>query len=222
MGLHIPLSYNELDKSRRKSRERDIGDADGPLELRSPMSQSEEEDLEAEGEEFVDAPDSQYNPTSEREDVGVQADLLAQEPVPYQQSPSKALVRTPAPPSKDDAADQKWRKRVEQALVKMTAEVAALREQLESRRLFNHTRRYKFFRWVVRFVWGTIKHLAVDIIILGLILLWLRRKKDRRLEGAVSVLLGDAVGQVQRVSGAQIGKIQLPRLVGGSKKGGAS
>jgi hypothetical protein len=213
MGLHMapPPPYPQYASSRRRDTD------DGPLQIRSPMSQSEEDELEEEeqAEEFVDAPDSQYNPNTEGEDVAVHADLTRQPPVPI---PKEVTRASPSPP-KDDPADQKWKKRVEQALVKMTAEVAALREQLESRRLFSHSRRYLFFRWLFRFVWGSLKHVAVDILILGLILLWMRRKKDRRLEGAVRVLLGDAVAQVQRVRGSQIGKLQLPKL---SKKHVAS
>ena len=174
------------------------------------MSQSEEELEEEEEqieEEFVDAQDSQYNPNTEpdNEDVGVQADLTVQEPVPY----TAALVKAAPPNPPDSPGDQKWKKRVEQALFKMTAEVAALREQLEARRLFSYSRRYTIFRFIFRFLWGSLKHIAVDIIILGLILLWMRRKDDRRLEGAIRVLLGDAVTQVR---GAQIGRLQLPGL----------
>ena len=210
MGLHIPPNYPGIGNTR----ERDKDDDEGQLQLRSPMSQSEEEELEEEArEEFVDAPDSQYNPNTEGEDVGVQADLSSQPPMPI----SKAVTKSPppaAPQKKDDPAEHKWRKRVEQTLVKMTAEVAALREQLEQRRLFTYSRTYTFFRWVSRLIWASLKHVAVDIVILGLVLLWLRRKKDRRLEGAIRVLLGDAVAQVQRVGGVQIGRIQLPKLTG--------
>ncbi|KAF2652839.1 hypothetical protein K491DRAFT_695266 [Lophiostoma macrostomum CBS 122681] len=203
VGLHMPPHYSQLGNSRT------IDTDGGPLQVKSPMSQSEEDELEEEQkEEFVDAPDSQYNPVPAGEDVGIQADLAPRPPIP----PSKAIRSAPDARSREDAADLKWRKRVEQALVKMTAEVAALREQLESRRLFSHSRKYRFFRWVFRLVWGSLKHLALDIFILGLVLLWMRRKKDHRLEGAVRVLLGDAVAQVQKVGGAQIGKIQLPSL----------
>ncbi|CAN9227224.1 unnamed protein product [Alternaria alternata] len=84
----------------RGQEQRDI-----PLRVKSPMSQSEEEleEEEAEidrGEVFVDAPDSQYNPTSypdddqpELEDAGVQTDLqqlIRAEPIPIQ-------TPTPAP-----------------------------------------------------------------------------------------------------------------------------
>ena len=98
-----------------------------------------------------------------------------------------------------------------------TAEVAALREQLESRRLFTNNRTHTFFSWLFKFLWAGLKHIAVDIVVLGIVLLWMRRKEDRRLEGAIRVLLGDAVAQVQKVGGAQIasiGKIPLPKIPG--------
>lgn len=237
MGLHMPQDYQGF--ASRKARAVGLGnddgeDDDGPLQIKSPMSQSEEDLEEEEAEldredEFVDAPDSQYNPNSEY--AGVQTELKPQEPIPY--TPSKppprpgfmarltpALTPAPAPsqPPQESAADKKWRTRMEQALVKMTAEVAALREQLEQRRLFSHSPKFLLLRFVWRIVWGSIKHVAIDIVILGIVLLWMRRKKDRRLEGAIRVLLGDAVAQVQKVGGAQLGKVKLPTLVG--KKGG--
>lgn len=205
----------------KKGNERDaeVDDDEGsPLQLRSPMSQSEEEELEEQGDEFVDAADSQYNAGGVPAvyDAGVQTNLTPVPPEPYMSPKSKALVPIPKPtsPPVESAADQKWRKRVEQALVKMTAEIAALREQLESRRLFSHSRKYTFVRFIFRLVWGSIKHVALDFIILGILLLWMRRKKDQRLEGAIRVLLGDAVAQVQNLGGVQIGKIQLPAIPG--------
>ena len=103
----------------------------------------------------------------------------------------------------------------------MTAEVAALREQLENRRLFTHTLQFRILRFVTNTVWGLVKHVALDVVILGIILLWMRRKKDRRLEGAMRVLLGDAVAQVQKVGEKQLthlGKIHLPILGGGKSR----
>ncbi|KAF2640535.1 hypothetical protein P280DRAFT_517905 [Massarina eburnea CBS 473.64] len=231
--------YPKLDSGKGKGRADD--DNEGPLQAKSPMSQSEEEledeEADIDREEFVDAPDSQYNPNSEppAEETDVKTDvktgLQTQEPVPYatpQKPPGRsigllpALFTTPtaAPngPSYETAADKKWRKRVEQALVKMTAEVAALREQLESRRLFTHSKKFIFFRFLFRLVWRSLKHVAIDVFILSIVLVWMRRKKDKRLEGAIRVLLGDAVAQVQKVGGKQFGKVKLPALVGGAKK----
>ena len=85
----------------------------------------------------------------------------------------------------------------------MTAEVAALRELLEARS-WAHSRRARLeqLAWAVLGFVGRL--IVVDLALLVLLLLWLRRKKDGRLEGAIRVLLGDAVAQVQRVgSGVQ-------------------
>ena len=57
------------------------------------------------------------------------------------------------------------------------------------------------------------------MFILGIVLLWMRRKKDKRLEGAIRVLLGDAVAQMQRGGGMVFGRVRLP-LLGRAKKGG--
>lgn len=241
--MHIPPHYPQLGgSSRMGQRQSDDDDDDRPLQIKSPMSQSEEELEEEEAEidreeEFVDAPDSQYNPNSEDVDAGVQTDsnLIRRDPMPDstptpaprmrsllpQSLPMPVFTSTPTPaagggPQHESAADKKWRARVEQAIVKMTAEVAALREQLEARRLFSHSPHYRLFRGVWRWVWASLKHLAVDVFILGVVLLWMRRKKDRRLEGAVRVLLGDAVAQVQKVGGVQLGKVKLP-ILGGKK-----
>jgi hypothetical protein len=244
MGLHHPPSHSYMGESRPDQRRPDGQDDDDddnqPLQVKSPMSQSEEEleeeEAEIDREEFVDAPDSQYNPNLEDVDVGVQTDmaLIRQNPMPIdtptpatrirsilpQSIPMPNFTSTPAPatgaPQPETAADKKWRGRVEQTLQKMTAEVAALREQLEARRLFSHSPHYRLIRGIWRWVWAGIKHIAVDVFILGIVLLWMRRKKDRRLEGAIRVLLGDAVAQVQKVGGAQLGKVKLPGL-GGKK-----
>lgn len=257
-------SSNDMDRPRNEPQHSERRDV--PLRVKSPMSQSEEEleeeeaEIDREGEVFVDAPDSQYNPTSypdndapELEDAGVQTDLqqlIRAEPIPIQtptpaprnrgigvlgkpiQMPIPGFGSTPAPAgngaaggkdtsSKESVADQKWRKRVEQSLMKMTAEVAALREQLEARRLFAHSVHYQLFRGVWRWVWACFKHIAVDVFILGIVLLWMRRKKDKRLEGAIRVLLGDAVAQMQRGGGMVFGRVRLP-LLGGGKKGGTA
>ncbi|KZF20647.1 acyl-CoA binding protein [Xylona heveae TC161] len=81
-----------------------------------------------------------------------------------------------------------WRRQVEQALVKITAEIAALREQIES----SHRRSVKKRPPLVAFVlWAmgtSIRHLLIDTIIVGVLFLWMRRRKDPRLEDALKVI----------------------------------
>ncbi|OAL01788.1 hypothetical protein IQ06DRAFT_315611 [Phaeosphaeriaceae sp. SRC1lsM3a] len=239
LGMHMPPAHGYGRESRRID-DHDDDDADPPLQIKSPMSQSEEEleeeEAEIDREEFVDAPDSQYNPNADDAAVQTEPGLIRQNPKPVdtptpaprmrsilpQSIPMPSFTSTPAPPATgapqpEAAADKKWRGRVEQALQKMTAEVAALREQLEARRLFSHSPHYRLFRGIWRWLWAAFKHVAVDMLLLAIVLLYMRRKKDTRLEGAIRVLLGDAVAQVQKVGGAQLGKVKLPGLLG--KKG---
>ncbi|EMC96287.1 hypothetical protein BAUCODRAFT_69929 [Baudoinia panamericana UAMH 10762] len=109
--------------------------------------------------------------------------------------------------------EARWRKRIESSLIKLTTEVAALREQLESRRFLKQQRQRSLLGWLLRFGWWAVQLLVADAVILWIVILYMRRKKDRRLEGAVRVLLGDAVAQVQRV-GREVKMPTLPKLPG--------
>ncbi|TLD32098.1 acyl CoA binding protein-domain-containing protein [Venturia nashicola] len=209
-------SFQEEQRLRNERRK-----SSDPIRLISPLSQSQEEELleaeEDETEEFVDAPDSQMaDPPPRMIDAEIASPLRNERRSPQNEDRPKARRKSSNGPSNDE----KWRKRIESALVKMTAEVAALREQLESRRLFTHTLQYRILRFISNAVWGLVKHVALDVVILGVILLWMRRKKDKRLEGAMRVLLGDAVAQVQKVGEKQLiqlGKIHLPTIIGAGK-----
>jgi hypothetical protein len=79
----------------------------------------------------------------------------------------------------------KWRRTIEQALVKMTAEIAALREQIATGREYQGKRRKSLGRWIAWLLWACIRHFLVDVVVLGIVLLWLRRRKDRRVEDLV-------------------------------------
>ena len=79
-----------------------------------------------------------------------------------------------------DNKNRKWRRRVEQALVKMTAEVAALREQIEKRRAYEIKKRRSLWAWIFWFIWISVKHFAINALLLTAFLLWMRRRKDKR------------------------------------------
>lgn len=86
---------------------------------------------------------------------------------------------------KKDKKTKRWRRTVEQALVKMTAEIAALREQISTGREYQGKKRRSPGRWLTWFIWLCMRHFLVDMLVLGLLLLWLRRRKDRRIEDLV-------------------------------------
>ncbi|KAK3706490.1 hypothetical protein LTR37_012700 [Vermiconidia calcicola] len=175
----------------------DPGGREGPMRVLSPVSQADEEDLmgDEEREEFVDAPVSQVDDDELRNgsevamtDAGVQA--VAEPRIPQ-----------------SSRGDARWRRRIESSLIKLTTEVAALREQLETARYFKRQSRKSFFSWVFRISWWAVQLFVTDAVILWIVILYMRRKDDRRLEGAVRVLLGDAVAQVQKVKMPNLPKL---------------
>ncbi|CAK4029972.1 Autophagy-related 37 [Lecanosticta acicola] len=183
------------------------GGRDGGKGLRvlSPVSQADEnEAAEEEREEFVDAPVSQID----------EADLQdASEPG------DRASEGRFLPPQRRQSspADNRWRKRIESSLMKLTTEVAALREQLETRRYFSYQRKHSWLGWILRLSWWAVQLVVADAVILWIVILYMRRRQDRRLEGAVRVLLGDAVAQMQNL-GTQVKMPALARIPGRKAK----
>lgn len=87
-----------------------------------------------------------------------------------------------------DIRNRRWRRRVEQALTKMTAEVAAMKEQMESRADLNR-RRSRLWAWLKWLVWVAIRQIFWDLAILTMGLVWLRLRGDRRFENRLRALL---------------------------------
>ncbi|KAF4462334.1 endozepine [Fusarium albosuccineum] len=83
----------------------------------------------------------------------------------------------------------RWQRKVERALTTMSAEVAALREQITTGREWRAKKERSFPAWVKWFAWLVMKHLVADLIILAVVLLWMRKRKDRRLEDLVRAAL---------------------------------
>ncbi|KAI5796910.1 acyl CoA binding protein-domain-containing protein [Pyronema domesticum] len=128
------------------------------------------------------------NPDSDDEDDAGPQGLGFISPAPYAAS---AASSSPDPPGPGNPAggNKIWRSRVEKALSKMTTEVAALREQLESRR--EERRKAKSRRVWVWFLWGcwaVARHLVLEAVIWGVVLFWMRRRGDRRAEEALRVV----------------------------------
>ncbi|RGP80824.1 hypothetical protein FLONG3_1056 [Fusarium longipes] len=81
-----------------------------------------------------------------------------------------------------DRSSGRWQRKVERALTTMSAEVAALREQITTGREWRAKKERSFSAWMKWFAWLLVKHIFADLVILSVVLLWLRRRKDRRLE----------------------------------------
>ncbi|GAP85612.2 putative acyl binding family protein [Rosellinia necatrix] len=127
------------------------------------------------------------------------------QPVSGTDGPMKVL----SPMSEDDAAEHqyrdeqeggedevdyvkkgdRWSRKVEQALVRLSAEVAALREQITIGREWRAKKERTVPARVGWVFWLVAKHLAVDVFVLAIVLIWMRRRKDRRLEDQVRAIL---------------------------------
>lgn len=83
---------------------------------------------------------------------------------------------TPRPSNRAPFDNPRWRRRIESSLVKITAEIAALREQMEAKRVFSQGRKKRGMGpWMLWLVWVTIQHLLVDAVVVGCVMLWVRR-----------------------------------------------
>lgn len=105
--------------------------------------------------------------------------------------------------------NRKWRKRIEQILNKMAAEIAALREQRQDSRdralrtphpHQRNRRRGGIWAWMFFFVVATARHLIIDAVVVGL-WFWLSRRSDAdaRLRDAVKWMIGFVRDRIRRV-----------------------
>ncbi|KOS20529.1 Acyl-CoA-binding protein -like protein 3 [Escovopsis weberi] len=82
-------------------------------------------------------------------------------------------------------ATLRWQRKMEHALTKLSAEVAALREQITTGREWRARKERSVGAWIRWLAWVILKHFIVHSAILCMVLLWMRRRKDRRLEDLV-------------------------------------
>lgn len=83
-------------------------------------------------------------------------------------------------------------------MVKMTAEMAALREQISNGREWRNKRRRTISSWIKWVLWSGFKLAVADVFLLLLVLLWMRKRRDRRLEDLVREYLRLARTWVRR------------------------
>ena len=176
--ITIP-SYASIGQARPS--QRDDGHAgSGGLRVLRPVSDRDDEGEDNEGnEDYQEARGDTYNDDGEDEDAA--AGLL------------------PGQSSDFDIRNRKWRKRIERALVTLTTEVAALREQLEAKRVSEGKRRNGIWAWMAWLVWVALRHTLVNLAVLGMLVVWARRKRDKRVEMGVGLLMQYLGEQMRRI-----------------------
>ncbi|KAL8838022.1 MAG: hypothetical protein Q9170_002303 [Blastenia crenularia] len=109
-----------------------------------------------------------------------------------------------------DIRNRKWRKRIEAALFKMSTEVAALREQIEAKRIGRsmYGKGCGAWAWTQWLVWTAMRQLLVDAVMLGLVFLWARRKNDQRIEQGLWLVMQAVKEQLREIKALRVWRLR--------------
>ncbi|KAL4888753.1 hypothetical protein BDV59DRAFT_196241 [Aspergillus ambiguus] len=174
-----------------------------------PLEEDELEEDE-EDEEYAEAQDTIYDDEDDDDDDAHQRYDSELDGDPDADDVSRDPTRHPPPPPHpppsstshphSDVDSRRWRRRVEQALTKMTAEIAAVREQMETRALA-HRRRSSLWAWLKWLVWVTFRQIIWDLAVLSMLLIWMRVRGDRRLEEKLKVGWAEVKTRLTKLKG---------------------
>ena len=185
-GSNAGMDQSYIDPSQRVSREESTTAAG--LRVLRPVSDGDEDD-----DEDAEFEDAVRHPIAGEEDEDEEAIDIA----------GTNQTRDP------DLCNRKWRRRIERTLVKMTAEIAALREVVDAARTGDSRRRNGVWAWFNWLIWVGCRHMLVDLALLGLLVVWAKRKGDHRVEQGLA-LLWDYIR-------AKIRRIRIPGLKRGER-----
>ncbi|KAI1811216.1 acyl-CoA binding protein [Poronia punctata] len=162
--------------------------------------------------EFVWNQIKNNTPSSSNSSPKAKARASFSEPRRFQKATSgtEGPMKVLSPMSEDDAAEHqyrdrqddddedegeyvkkgdRWSRKVERALVRLSAEIAALREQITAGREWKIRKARSIPEWTGWFLLTVVKHFAIDLFVLAVVLIWMRKRKDRRLEDQVRAIL---------------------------------
>jgi hypothetical protein len=222
IGSRLAQSTEELERPDRRANIT-RRDRDSRLRVLSPVSQPEEEeyyrrrsiddgnqdpnDDDEEDEEYEEARDSLYedqDPDQEPDHASTNTNTNTDADASHRHRKHASAISIGSSLHRQDSQSQgdpanprnsRWRRRVEQALTKMTAEIAAVREQMEARSVAQR-RRSGLWAWAKWMLWV--------LAMLGALLIWMRLRGDRRVEARLKT--GWAALK------ARLGKLRLKRV----------
>ena len=189
---------------------------DSPMLMLSPNSEQDgEDDDEDEGDE-----DEQYEDAQQGEGIDNRA-------IDQRGGHDRSTKMTPL--QRETAqTPRRWRRRVEDALARLTVEVSALREQgsieydqrdsgtmiIPRRWLWifrigtsGRRRGACIWRWVVGRIWALLRHLAIDLVLVGLLYAWMKRRRDERSQMVTGIVKGIIMEQGRKLR-ARLGRQQ--------------
>ncbi|KAL8756199.1 MAG: hypothetical protein Q9184_004576, partial [Pyrenodesmia sp. 2 TL-2023] len=153
----LGMSYASLGDSRRRRIRENVG-GEGGLRVLRPVSDGDQEE-EDDDEDYDENEPGARGESSPETDPARARDL--------------------------DIRNRKWRKRIESALIRTSTEIAALREQIESKGTGGRHMYGKGsgpWTWVRWLICASVRQLLCDAVILGLAYAWAKRRGDQRIE----------------------------------------
>lgn len=165
-----PIMTPDVSTTQQAETQRADDEIDAPIQVVSPMSQDEK----GSGKNQISQLDRKVgaNQGRSRESLG------------YRNSSTDEM---------------RWRRRVENTLVKITAEIAALREQIEERRSWRRPPTLGLWRWLTLTAGTVMKHMMIDLIIFAILVGLMRRRGDPRVEDAAHAIFGLAKERLSRI-----------------------
>ncbi|KAJ5301289.1 hypothetical protein N7508_006152 [Penicillium antarcticum] len=232
IGSRLAQSTEDYERPNRRA-DVSRRDRDSRLRVLSPVSQPEEEEYyrrrsmddedqdpnddeeeeeEEEDEEYEEARDSLYEDQDPEEPDHASTNTNTDADASHRHRKHTSAISIGSSLHRRDSQSQgdpanprnsRWRRRVEQALTKMTAEIAAVREQMEARSVAQR-RRSGLWAWVKWVMWIAVRQIIWDLAMLGALLIWMRIRGDRRVEARLKT--GWAALK------ARLGKLRLKRV----------
>jgi hypothetical protein len=158
-----------------------------------------EDDEEEEEEDFQEARTGTSFSETSHHDTNIEEEEEEEETEANNNNNNNNNHRTRKKRKRRQSATKDWRQRIEQALTKMTTEIAALREQLDSLPITHHHHSHSlrkpsnFFSWLLSwgkwFLFHTLRQLLWQSMLLSVALVWMRSRGDTRLESRVIAML---------------------------------
>lgn len=133
------------------------------------------EDIGARGEELqiLSPTGLDHCPSSEDEDEPFRS-VMRRQSIELD-DPTTIFQNPPA----SDPRTRKWRRKIEQTLVKMTTEIAALRESLDFVKATPRGRRAWILLHTFSLLGSFLRHLFIDALAVSLLVFWVGRKDER-------------------------------------------
>lgn len=166
----LPIAQSQRQQQQQKEHRPSIHNSSAGIEVRRRI-----EDIGGRGEELqiLSPTGLDHCPSSEDEEEPFRS-VMRHQSIELD-DPTTVSQNLPA----SDPRTRKWRLRIEQTLVKMTTEIAALRESLDFAKTTPRGRRAWILLYTFSLLGSFLRHLFIDALAISLLVFWVGRRDER-------------------------------------------